>query len=159
MHSTSFPLLQKIHLMLHCCVVLYLPTRLMPLGNNVCHAYCNSPQIQRCEAAGNNRDRSSHSSCNSSLKSVAVLHKACGHQLGKQAETDNRSGPHSWAMLWDKADHQFSHAVIAVSVGVRVRPGEVQSWLCCDTHLMSWPGCTWPCECLRVRRKQKHTPR
>lgn len=32
----------------------------------------------------------------------------------------------SWAVLRDKADHQFSHAVIAVSVGVRVRPKEAQ---------------------------------
>lgn len=48
-------------------------------------------QIWRWEALVSSPDRSSQSSC----KSVAVLLRACGHQLGKQAETDNRSGSHS----------------------------------------------------------------
>lgn len=49
----------------------------------------------------------------------------------------------SWAVLRDRADHQFSHAVIAVSVGVRARPKDMQSWrcftelICFDTYLMS----------------------
>lgn len=69
----------------------------------------------------------------------------------------------AWAMPRDKADHQFSHTVIAVSVGVRVRPTKVHSWrcfkelLCFDMYLMSRPGCAQPCECLSERRKQKHT--
>lgn len=68
----------------------------------------------------------------------------------------------AWAVLRDKADHQFSHTVIAASVGVRVRPKEVQGWrrftepLCFDMYLMSRPGCTQPCESLEERGKQKH---
>lgn len=47
--------------------------------------------LQRWETLANSPDRSSHSSC----KRVASLPLACGHQLGKQAESDNRSGADS----------------------------------------------------------------
>lgn len=70
-------------------IVLQLPGMLRPLGtNNVCHAYCNSPANPKVWEALVLTDPR--------CKSVAALHRACGHQLGKQAATDNRSCPHSF---------------------------------------------------------------
>lgn len=48
----------------------------------------------------------------------------------------------SRAVPRDKADHRFSHMVIVISVGVRVRPTEAHGWrrftepLCFDMYLM-----------------------
>lgn len=127
--------------------------------NTVCHANYSSPTNPKVRPLANGPDRSSHSSC----KNVAALYQACGHQLGKQTKTDNRSGPHSIPGCVEGQSRppiSHTHTVIAISVGVRVRPVEEQGWrrftelLCFDMYLMSRPGYA-SCECLCERRKQK----
>lgn len=74
----------------------------------------------------NSPDRSSHSSCERVwLRYTKPVGISWENKL--RLITDQAHIP-SWAVLRDKAAHQFSHMVIVVSVRVRVRPTEAHGW-------------------------------
>lgn len=152
-----FPAFQK---STWCSISVFPLGGLGPLGtNNVCHVHRSRLTYPKVRSIS----QQSWQIFTQLVQSVAALHQPVGISWENKLRliTDQAHIP-SWAALRDKADHQFSHTAIAVSVRVRVRPTEALGWrrfteLCFDTYLVSRPGCARPCECLRERRKQKHT--